>query len=107
MSKKEPRRQHAPDQKVAILREHLVDRVPVSEVCEKHKVQPSLFYYWQKQFFENGAAAFAQPRSGPTREQQQQAARIEQLEAKLAKKDAVIAEIAADLIQAKKEAGEP
>jgi transposase len=106
MSKKETRRHLAPEQKVAILKEHLVDRTPISEVCEKHQIQPSLFYYWQKQFFENGAAAFEAPRNGASREQQQQAARIAQLEAKLAKKDTVIAEIAADLVQAKKEAGE-
>jgi transposase-like protein len=104
---KETRRQHAAEQKLAILREHLVDRVPVSEVCEKHKIQPSLFYYWQKQLFENGAAAFGPTRPGPSREQQHQAARIEHLEAKLAKKDAVIAELASDLVAAKKEAGEP
>ena len=52
------RRQFSPQQKVAILREHLVEHVPVSDLCDKHKLHPTLFYQWQKAFFENGAAAF-------------------------------------------------
>ena len=59
------RRQFTPQQKVAILREHLVEHVPVSDLCDKHKLHPTLFYQWQKAFFENGAAAFEsrRPRS--------------------------------------------
>jgi transposase-like protein len=103
---KEVHRHRTPEQKLAILREHLVDRKPVSEVCEKHGVQPSLFYYWQKQLFENGGSAFAATRPAPGRDKQQ-IERIAQLETKLAKKDTVIAELASDLIHAKKERGEP
>ena len=49
------RRQFSPQDKVKILREHLVDRRPISEICEKHQIQPTMFYNWQKTFFENGA----------------------------------------------------
>jgi Transposase len=49
------RRQFTPQQKVAILREHLVEHVPVSDLCDKHKLHPTLFYQWQKAFFEHGA----------------------------------------------------
>ena len=58
------RRQFTPQQKVAISREHLVERVPVSDLCDKHKLHPTLFYQWQKAFFENGAAAFESRQSG-------------------------------------------
>lgn len=102
---KEPRRHHSAEQKVAILREHLIDRVPISDVCEKHQLQPSVFYYWQKQFFENGTAAFTAPKASSSREQQQ-AARIEHLEARIARKDTVIAELSEELVLAKKEAGD-
>lgn len=44
---KEPRRQHSPEQKLAIFREHLVERKPVSDICEQRGIAPSLFYYWQ------------------------------------------------------------
>jgi len=48
------RRQHTPQEKVAILRRHLIDRVPVSTLCDEHQVHPTLFYRWLKQFFESG-----------------------------------------------------
>lgn len=103
---KEQRRHHSAEQKLAILREHLVERKPVSEVCEQHTIAPSLFDYWQKQLFENGAAAFSLPNRSSSRERQL-ATRVEQLEAKLARKDSVIAEISEDLVLLKKELGEP
>jgi transposase-like protein len=52
---------HTPEEKVAILRRHLVDRIPVSTLCDEHRLHPTVFYRWLKQFFENGVAAF-----GPT-----------------------------------------
>lgn len=54
---RKPRRQFTTDQKVAILRRHFVDKIPVSELCEEYELQPSVFYYWQKQAFENLAGA--------------------------------------------------
>ncbi len=51
------RRSFSGAEKMAILREHLIERVPISEVCEKHGIQPTLFYVWQKKLFEDGAAS--------------------------------------------------
>jgi len=56
MSKK--RKKYTPEQKVQILKKHLVDRVPVSDLCDQYGLHPTVFYRWQKVFFENGAAAF-------------------------------------------------
>ena len=47
-----PRRTYTPEQKVSILREHLIERTPVSDLCDKHGIHPTLFYQWQKTFFE-------------------------------------------------------
>src|SRR6266566_1326914 len=52
------RKHYTSEEKVAILRRHLLDKVPVSDLCEEHGLQPTVFYRWQKEFFENGAAAF-------------------------------------------------
>lgn len=52
------RRRFTAAERVQILRRHLVDKVPVSKLCEKDGLQPDQFYRWQKRFFENGAAAF-------------------------------------------------
>ena len=86
------RRNFSPEQKVNILREHLIERVPVSDVCDKHQIQPTLFYQWQKTFFEKGTAAFEGGRS-PSRGVGQSERKIEALEGKLRRKDEVIAEI--------------
>jgi transposase len=48
------RRHYSPEQKVALLREHLVDKVPVSDICEKNGIAVNLFYLWHKTFFDNG-----------------------------------------------------
>jgi transposase len=106
---KRARRQFSTEQKVAILKRLMVDKVPMSDLCEEYKLQPSVVYQWQRQVFENMGAVFeatAGPGRPPSREKQL-AARVEQLEAKLAKKDGVIAEISAEYVQLKKELGEP
>jgi len=100
----ETRRQYTPAQKVAILREHLLEHVSVSDLCDKHQIHPTLFYQWQKAFFENGAAVFERQR--PRSQGSKDEAKIERLEAKLKQKDEVIAEIMAEHIVLKKELGE-
>jgi transposase len=52
------RKHYTAEEKVAVLRRHLLDKVPVSELCEELSLKPTVFYRWQKKFFENGAAAF-------------------------------------------------
>ena len=37
---------------------HLPEKDPISDLCEQHKLQPTVFYSWQKQFFEHGAITF-------------------------------------------------
>ena len=98
------RRQFNPEQKIKILRQHLLEKTAISEVCEKHRTTPTQFYQWQKTFFENGAAAFAKA-TGP-RATSQSEQRITKLEEKLQRKDEVIAEIMAEHILLKKELGE-
>jgi len=58
MSRKD-RTHYTAQQKVAILRRHLLDHVQVSDLCDQYKLQPTVFYRWQKQFFDNGEAAFS------------------------------------------------
>jgi transposase len=97
------RRQFSPEQKIKILREHLLDKVPISGVCEKHQITPTQFYQWQKTFFENGAAAFAKSANSRSSQFEQH---ITRLQDKLKRKDEVIAEIMAEHILLKKELGE-
>jgi transposase-like protein len=55
---KKQRKHYTPEEKVAILRRHLVEGVPISDLCDELGLQPTVFYRWQKESFENGAAAF-------------------------------------------------
>jgi transposase len=102
-------RKFTTEQKVAILRRHMVDKVPVSELCNELGLQPSVFYQWQKQVMENLGAALTgpAPATGPSKREKEQAHELAQLKARLAKKDEVIAEISAEYVHLKKEVGEP
>ena len=61
---RKPRKNYTPSEKVAILRRHLIDHVPVSDLCDEYQLSPTLFYAWQKIFFENGATAFERKGGG-------------------------------------------
>lgn len=98
------RRHFSPEDKVLILKRHLLDRIPVSELCDELDLHPNQFYQWQKQFFERGGAAFASDR--PDASERVRAREVAALRAKLAKKDAVIAEISEEYVALKKERGE-
>ena len=52
------RKQFTPEQKVATIRRHLVEKVPVSDLCDELGVHPNQYYNWQKQLFENAEPAF-------------------------------------------------
>lgn len=105
MSRKK-RKYYSPEEKIALLRRHLVEDVPVSQICQELDLQVSVFHGWLKQLFERGGVVFA----GGDRQQQRAAAgkdrQIEQLEAKLAKKNEVVAELMEEHVQLKKELGE-
>ena len=100
---KKQRKQYAPEEKVAILRRHLLEKEPISKLCDEVGLQPTVFYRWQKEFFENGAAAFEQKR--PTNHSAHQE-RIAYLQKKIQTKDEVLAELMAEHVALKKEIGE-
>ncbi len=101
---KKTRRTFCAEEKVKILRLHLIEKQQVSDVCEQYGLKPNMFYRWQKQFFENGVAAFeAKANSRKDSKLEKQCARLQE---KLAHKDEVIAEIVEDHIRLKKSLGE-
>jgi len=100
MSKK--RRRYSATEKMAALRKHFVEAVPVSDICDELSIQPSQFYDWQRVLFSSAEQVF-QPKSetGMTR-QRQEMARLEQ---KLQQKDEVLAEVMVEYIALKKKSG--
>jgi len=99
------RKHHAAEEKVAILRRHLIEKVPISTLCDEHQLHPTVFYRWLKQFFENGTAAFGPP-PRPEKQVEAREQRIAFLEAKLKRKDEVLAELMEEHIALKKSLGE-
>lgn len=102
MSRK-PRKHYSAEEKVAVLREHLLEGKAVSEVCQQHELQPTVFYGWQKTFFENGAAAFERKNK---RGEEAKDRQIAALQEKLANKNEVIAELMEENVRSKKANGE-
>jgi len=99
------RRHFTPEQKADLLRRHIVDKVPVSDICNEHKLQPSVFYDWLKLLVAQAPAVLVSPPRGSSPEKKL-AEKVAALEEKLAKKDAVIAEISEEFVRLKKELGE-
>jgi transposase-like protein len=99
----EKRRQYSGEEKIRILRLHLLEGRPVSDVCEAHQITPGMFYQWQKVFFENGARAFegTVPRGNSRLEK-----RVDELEHRLQRKHEVLSELMEEHIRLKKELGE-
>jgi len=97
------RKKYTPEEKVFILKRHLVDKVSVSDICDQHGLSPTVFYRWQKQFFENGSSAFISKRKS---KQTLQERRIRDLEKKLATKNEVVSELMEAHLKLKKNLGE-
>lgn len=103
MSESQKRKRLTGSQKVAILKRYLVDKAPISDLCDEYGIQPSRIYQWQKVLFENGEAAFE--RSSRRVEDPSQR-KVAALEAKLQQKNEVIAELMQEHVELKKELGE-
>ena len=100
---KKERRRYSAEDKVKILRRHLIGKVPVSDLCDEYGFHPTIFYRWQKAFFENGKMAFEPVDNSLKRKLED---KIEKLESRLTHKDEVIASIMADHVMLKKSLGE-
>jgi transposase-like protein len=89
------------EQKLAILKEHLVDKVPIADLCKKHGIVPSGYYLWQKQLFE-GVFGTSSPKLEQLPQLTKAQKRIKQLEQKVQKKDEILGEMMEDYIRLKK-----
>ena len=98
----EMRKHFAAEQKMTILRRHLLERLPVSDLCDEYGIHPTVFYRWQKQLFEEGVTVFE---SHSKKEADSSARRIAALEDKLMRKNEVLSELMEELVQLKKEFG--
>lgn len=89
-------------EKAAILKRHFIDKVAVSALCEEYDMHVSTFYDWQKRMFEGQLGEGG----GRAASDKALTRKVEALEAKLAHKDAVIAEVTGEYVTLKKNLGE-
>ena len=101
------RRHFTAAEKMALLRRHLIDRTPVSTICDEATIQPTVFYRWLKQLFENGAMALERGHGvAADRPDLTAARRIAHLEDRLRAKDHVLSELMEEHVALKKSRGE-
>lgn len=96
------RKQYRAAEKVSIIREHLIEKQSVSDICDEYGIAPSVYYRWQKQFFEGGEKAFETTKETAVTRLQQE---IQQLEEKLTRKDEVMGEVMEEYVTLKKSVG--
>lgn len=101
------RKRFAAQTKASILKQHLQKKVAISDLCEQNGCTPGSVYQWQEtmfsrvhELFESSANRVGRPRDQAAREQ-----KMDDLEKKLASKNAVIAELMEELLKEKKLAG--
>ena len=99
---KSKRKKYSPEEKMVILKKHLLEKIPLSDICDRYGLHPAIFYRWQKTLFENGGTVFQ-----PAKETQVTGLkkRVSQLELKLNKKNEVVSELMEELICLKKTPG--
>ncbi len=113
LSEPRQRRTFGDEQKATIVRRHLADKVPVSDLADEYKIQPGLIYLWIKQVLDQAERAFQSGgKAGRTRSDAKDRriaeleARVARHEAKLAQKNEVISELMEENVRAKKAIGE-
>lgn len=100
------RRHFSPEEKVTILRRHLLEKVPISDLCDQYGITPNHFYNWQKIAFENLTTAFTGNGRASKKTEGAKDQRIAALEAKLQRKDEVLGELMEEHVALKKSLGE-
>ena len=97
------RRQFSSQDKVRIIKQHLVEKTPVSDLCDKHGILPTQLYQWQKDFFERAVDVFdRKPDKAVTRLER----RNTELEEKLTRKNEVLSELMEAHVTLKKTLGD-
>ena len=92
------RRRFTAEQKVRILREHLENRVTISELAEKYRIRPSVIRRWKKELFEGALDIF----SGKHKNKRARDSKEVQLQQKITAMQEVITEITTENLQLRK-----
>lgn len=98
-----PRKFLTPDQKFKIIKEQMMTKTSVTEICKKYDLSPSAFYRYQEQFLNGALEAFKSPKDGPIKAELR---KIESQENEISRMREVISEIVFENVDLKKRYGE-
>ena len=99
------RRSFTASQKAEAVRKHLKDHIPVSQIADEMKVQPTMIHNWINSVLSQAERVFEPPRSAKARPSKRDD-QLQALRQKLDSKNEVIAELMEENIRSKKENGE-
>jgi len=99
MTKK--RRHFTSQEKVKAVKEHLVNKTPISDICDSYGITTSHYYKWQSEFFTNGTKAFEKT----SKESKVKEQKMIRLEKELNQRNEAIAFLVEDNIKVKKQHG--
>lgn len=97
------RRSFTAEQKVAIVREHLVNQTPISTLSERYDVHPNMIRTWQKQLFEGALETFAPRRGRSSKTSKSEQAKTQRLQERLQQREELISDLLVDNIRLKKD----
>jgi transposase len=98
----------SPEQKLAIVKQHLLEGVPVDQLCARIGIRPDEYYSWQERVFANGAAALEEnEQNGNGKQNSNDSANsnqlVEQLEKQLSTNNEFIERLMEECVRAKKQ----
>ena len=101
--KHEKRRRFTIEEKVDILKQHLLEKKALSGLCDENNIHPTMFYRWQNERFNNAAFAL---KDGKDKESVRLEKETVALEEKLTRKNEVLSELMEEHIALKKRLGQ-
>ena|SRR3990172_6008039 len=105
MEEKQQRKRWTGEEIGKVLRRYLVEKEELSRICEEAGCHPSQVYRWQKELFDGVAGVFERRRPKEEAELTEARERAAELEAKLLRKDQVLAELMEEHVRLKKKDG--
>lgn len=103
------RKRRTSEEKLALIKRHLLKGEKVSDICDEEGIAPSQFYGWQQALFDNGAQAL--DRKGKvsaikeSKRVQELQTELDKTKARLSNKHEVLSELMSEYITLKKSTG--
>jgi transposase-like protein len=96
------KKHYSQSEKTMILREHIEEHVPISEIAEKYGIHINSIYTWKKNMYEVASGNANKQQTRNERKQSKLLDEIDELKARLAQRESLIAELVEDNIKIKK-----